>query len=60
MEGLLIPTMIFQNTDKAMEWLTTEFAFWTHLVVHGEAGAVVHAQLVFGDSRLVWVKPERR
>ena len=52
MEGLLIPTMIFQNTDKAMEWVTTEYAFWTHLGVH--------AQLVFGDARLVWVKPERR
>lgn len=52
MQGLLIPTMIFQNTDKAMEWSTTDFAIRTHLVVQGEAGAVVHAQLVLGDAMI--------
>ncbi len=52
MQGPLIPTMIFQNTDKATEWLTTAFGFRTHLVVHGEAGAAVYAQLVLGDAMI--------
>ena len=53
MQGSIIPTMIFRNVDKAIEWLGTAFGFQTHLVVRGEAGTVAHAQLVLAGGMIM-------
>lgn len=44
----IIPTMRYDDAAAAIEWLCEAFGFEKHLVVPGEDGTIVHAQLVFG------------
>ncbi|MFN2173519.1 MAG: VOC family protein [Candidatus Promineifilaceae bacterium] len=49
----VIPTMRYNDAAAAIEWLCEAFGFEKHLVVPGEDGAVVHAQLVFGNGMVM-------
>lgn len=41
----VIPALRYRDPEAAVEWLCQAFGFERHLVVPGETGGVVHAQL---------------
>lgn len=49
----VIPTMRYEDAQAAIEWLCRAFGFDKHLVVPGEDGTVVHAQLVLGRGMIM-------
>lgn len=49
----VIPTMRYNDAAAAIEWLREVFGFEKHLVVPGEGGTIVHAQLVFGNGMVM-------
>ena len=49
----VIPTMRYNDAAAAVEWLCEAFGFEKHLVVPGEDGTVVHAQLIFGTGMVM-------
>ena len=49
----VIPTMRYYDAATAIEWLCEAFGFEKHLVVPGEDGTVVHAQLIFGNGMVM-------
>ena len=49
----VMPTMRYQDAPAAIEWLCRAFGFEKHLVVPGENGTIVHAQLVFGNGMIM-------
>ena len=49
----VIPTMRYNDAVTAIEWLCDAFGFEKHLVVPGEDGTIVHAQLVFGNGMIM-------
>ena len=49
----VIPTMRYNDAAAAIEWLCEAFGFEKHLVVPGEDGTVVHAQLIFGTGMVM-------
>ena len=48
----VIPTMRYHDASAAIEWLCKAFGFEKCLVVPGENGTIVHAQLVFGNGMI--------
>ena len=51
--SVIIPTMRYKDALKAIEWLCKAFGFEKHLVVPGEHGTIVHAQLRFGNAMIM-------
>ena len=49
----IIPTMRYKDAPAAIEWLCNAFGFEKHLVVPGEKGSIVHAQLVLGNAMIM-------
>ena len=49
----VIPALRYRDAAAAVEWLCTAFGFEKHLVVPGDGGNVVHAQLVFGNGMVM-------
>lgn len=49
----VIPTMRYEDAPAAIEWLCRAFGFRKHLVVPGERGQILHAQLVFGNGMIM-------
>lgn len=49
----VIPTLRYNDAAAAVAWLCDAFGFEKHLVVPGEDGTVVHAQLVFGNGMIM-------
>jgi len=49
----IIPTMRYKDAPAAIEWLCSAFGFETHLIVPGENGTIVHAQLSFGNAMIM-------
>jgi len=49
----VIPTMRYHDASAAIDWLCKAFGFEQCLVVHGENGTIVHAQLVFGNGMIM-------
>ena len=49
----VVPTMRYRDAAAAIEWLCGAFGFERHLVVPGEQGSIVHAQLVFGNGMIM-------
>lgn len=49
----VIPTLRYNDAAAAIEWLCAAFGFEKHLVVPGEDGTIVHAQLVFGNGMIM-------
>jgi uncharacterized glyoxalase superfamily protein PhnB len=57
--GRVMPNLSYQDAHTAIEWLCDTFGFTAKMVVPGEDGGVVHAQLVIGNA-LVMVASEQR
>ncbi len=49
----IIPTLRYRDASAAVDWLCQAFGFEKHLVVPGEDGAIVHAELVFGNGMIM-------
>jgi uncharacterized glyoxalase superfamily protein PhnB len=49
----IIPAMRYRNAPAAIDWLCHTFGFEKHLVVPGEDGTIVHAQLKFGSGMVM-------
>ncbi len=49
----IIPTLVYNDTAAAVEWLCQAFGFEQHLVVPGENDTVVHAELTFGNGMIM-------
>jgi uncharacterized glyoxalase superfamily protein PhnB len=49
----VIPAMRYRDAATAIEWLCRAFGFEKHLVVPGEGGSIVHAQLSFGNGMIM-------
>jgi uncharacterized glyoxalase superfamily protein PhnB len=48
----IVPTLRYHDAAAAIAWLCRAFGFQKHLVVPGEEGAIVHAQLTFGNGMI--------
>ena len=46
----IIPALRYRDAAAAVDWLCAAFGFEKHLVVPGEDGNVVHAQLTLGPK----------
>ena len=53
MSSVIIPTMKYDDAASAVEWLCEAFGFEKHLVVPGEEGMILHAQLTFGNGMIM-------
>jgi uncharacterized glyoxalase superfamily protein PhnB len=49
----IIPTLQYNDAAAAVEWLCRAFGFEQHLVVPGENGTVLHAELTFGNGMIM-------
>jgi uncharacterized glyoxalase superfamily protein PhnB len=49
----VIPCLRYRNAPAAIDWLCNTFGFERHLVVPGENGTIVHAQLKFGNGMIM-------
>ena len=49
----VIPGLRYEDAPAAIEWLCKSFGFERNLVVPGENGQVVHAQLTFGRGMIM-------
>jgi uncharacterized glyoxalase superfamily protein PhnB len=49
----VIPTMRYEDAPAAVEWLCRAFGFRKQLVVPGERGEILHAQLSFGNGMVM-------
>lgn len=53
----IIPTLRYRDAAAAIEWLCAAFGFEKRLVVRGDDGSVVHAQLTFGKGMVMLSSP---
>jgi uncharacterized glyoxalase superfamily protein PhnB len=49
----IVPTMRYEDAPAAIDWLCRAFGFEKHLVVPGERGQILHAQLSFGNGMVM-------
>jgi uncharacterized glyoxalase superfamily protein PhnB len=49
----IIPTLRYRDAAAAIDWLCEAFGFERHLVVPGEGGTIVHAQLVYENGMIM-------
>ncbi len=49
----IIPGLSYNDAPAAIEWLCDVFGFEKKLVVPGEDGLILHAQLVIGTSMIM-------
>ena len=47
------PCLQYQDAPAAIDWLCRVFGFEKHLVVPGEQGSILHAQLSFGNGMVM-------
>ena len=52
MPSKIIPSLRYKDCPKAIEWLGAAFGFTPHLVVPGQEGRILHAQMV-SDGQMV-------
>lgn len=53
MTSRVIPTVRYRDAAVMADWLCTVFGFTKQLVVPGEDGAIVHAQLTLGTGMIM-------
>jgi uncharacterized glyoxalase superfamily protein PhnB len=53
MSSSVIPCLRYRDAPAAIDWLCRIFGFEERLVVPGEGGRVIHAQLVLGGGMLM-------
>jgi uncharacterized glyoxalase superfamily protein PhnB len=51
--GRIIPTLRYRQAQEAIEWLCRAFGFEKKMVVPGEGGRVLHAELTFGHGMIM-------
>jgi uncharacterized glyoxalase superfamily protein PhnB len=51
--------VFYEDAGAAIDWLCNVLGFETRLRIDGEAGAVVHSELVFGDGVVMVASAER-
>jgi len=51
--SIVIPTMRYKDAPAAIDWICSAFGFEEHLVVPGEYGTIVHAQLRYGNAMIM-------
>ena len=49
----IVPCLRYRDAPKAIDWLCAAFGFEKQLVVPGENGTIVHAQLKFGNGMIM-------
>ncbi len=49
----VIPTMRYRDAAAAIDWLCKAFGFERRLVIPGDSGTIVHAQLEFGNGMIM-------
>jgi uncharacterized glyoxalase superfamily protein PhnB len=49
----LIPCLRYRDAPRAIDWLCDALGFERHLVVPGDGGSVLHAQLRLGDGMVM-------
>jgi len=49
----IVPCLRYRDAARAIDWLCEAFGFERHLVVPGETGAIVHAQLTLGEGMVM-------
>ena len=49
----VVPCLRYRDARAAIVWLCEVFGFERHLVVDGEDGAVVHAEVSFGNGMIM-------
>lgn len=52
-KSTVIPGLAYRDAPKAIEWLCQNFGFEKHLVVPGADGAIMHAELSFGNGMIM-------
>ena len=52
-KATMIPCLRYHDAAKAIDWLCEAFGFERQLVVPGEGGLILHAQLVFGNGMVM-------
>jgi len=52
-KATIIPCLRYRDAPAAIEWLCETFGFSKHLVVPGDDGSILHAQLSFGNGMLM-------
>ncbi len=50
---MIIPTIHYRDVAAAVDWLCNAFGFERHLVVPGENGGVMHAELVYRNGMVM-------
>ena len=50
---VVIPTLKYKDAPTSIDWLCHAFGFEKRLVVPGENGTIVHAQLIFGNAMVM-------
>ncbi len=45
--------LLYRDAPKAIEWLCRAFGFEKHLVVPGDDGTIVHAELIYGNGMIM-------
>lgn len=53
------PSLAYEDAERAIEWLAQAFGFEPALVVPGEGGGILHAELRTGDGATVMVLSTR-
>ncbi|MFZ6646853.1 VOC family protein [Undibacterium sp. TJN25] len=49
----IIPCLRYRDASAAIEWLCTHFGLTRHLVIPGDDGSILHAQLSFGNGMVM-------
>ena len=49
----IIPSIRYNNCEKAIEWLCEAFDFEIHLKVPSDKGGILHAQLIYNDCMIM-------
>lgn len=52
-KAAIIPCLRYRDAPAAIEWLCTHFGFSRHLIVPGDNGSILHAQLRFGNGMIM-------
>ena len=53
MRTRIIPSIRYQDSKQAIDWLCATFGFEHHLIVPNEDGGITHAELVCGEAMIM-------
>jgi uncharacterized glyoxalase superfamily protein PhnB len=52
-KGNIIPLIFYKDAGAAIDWLCEAFGFERRVVLPGEGGAIIHAQLTLGNGMIM-------